>query len=412
MFDDLPMENSMEENIQLLAVNLVKIEKTMASMSTQVAKALRQKEDIDELRGDMTELRHDVTAAFIKLNDLEQRDRCHNTKIFNYKVKPIHLKDEDLLIEKIYKDLFEPAMRRSYEAGRLSHVPDSAYCISTAHALPAKAGEIPAIHVKFTTRRFLHTWVRHSKSVLKKFNTDRKLKPEDAVRCGRDLTEINSDAFGRLKKMKNVQRVWVNDWHIHYQTSDEKKHRVFNPTAESQLQMNMRILGPKWYRTHHNKSTTNPLLQDEGNKLDAGTIRLEDATVLPAATVDGEWREAKGKGKGKKGGGQKPPPPKLNKDPSPLKTRSQRSSADNSSNNSNSNSRNVDQSAVPGTSGTRKVAATATLPPGAPDMTRSRTPSPNARSTPPSSPLSPATREADTGEDSSSVLATPKAKND
>ena len=130
--------------------------------------------------------------------DLEQRDRCHNTKIFNYKVKPIHLKDEDLLIEKIYKDLFEPAMRRSYEAGRLSHVPDSAYCISTAHALPAKAGEIPAIHVKFTTRRFLHTWVRHSKSVLKKFNTDRKLKPEDAVRCGRDLTEINSDAFGRV----------------------------------------------------------------------------------------------------------------------------------------------------------------------------------------------------------------------
>lgn len=224
------LSNLVEEKMDKMMSLITNLSTTQLNIMSQLNKAAEERselksslseysqslsflqQEVDDIKvsqsKDKCQLDKKLQEHDLRLDQLEQRDRCRSLRWFGMKLTQEEERDNTLLAKKIHKELFLPAV------GDGDHGIDWRCAIEWAHKIPHRnksSNDTSSYHIIFkcTSRYVLNTIYNNRKSSLAKFNQGQG-KPTCFLQ--QDCTQRMRDAMQYLRSHSEVNpsRVYLN----------------------------------------------------------------------------------------------------------------------------------------------------------------------------------------------------------
>ena len=157
------LEHRLNRKLEEVLSKLSLVEELPAQIADLKSMLEASRKEAAELKKALHHKDSEIASLKLHCNNLEQYNRSWSVRIHGLAVSSEVEKDSKLMKEKVYNSLLLPILSGAVANGDLESVPGADAVIETAHVLPAKAGKVKPIIVRFLTREIKATIFKNKK---------------------------------------------------------------------------------------------------------------------------------------------------------------------------------------------------------------------------------------------------------
>jgi hypothetical protein len=219
------LEHRLNKKLEEVLSKLTLVEELPAQIAELKAMLETSRKEAADLRKTLQNKDSEIASLKLHCNNLEQYNRSWSVRIHGMAVSSEVEKSSKLMKEKVYNSLLLPILSGAVASGDLESIPSVNAVIETAHVLPAKAGKVKPIIVRFITREIKATIFKNKK----------EFAPRETGRSGPqgrtsrylfpffdDLTGTNFNKMRALAADPRVATCWAAGGSIKYKLKDSE----------------------------------------------------------------------------------------------------------------------------------------------------------------------------------------------